>query len=693
MSSFRSGRSVGKAVLSTLLLSALAACGGGGGDSSGGSNTGGNGNGGPPNPPTPTMSRLTLTGTVTDAPIAGALVTTTIGGQTFTATADANGNYRIELSIEESATGAFITLTAKGVGSQSYVEFTSLLGTFAALRTQAGSDEVLSNTENFATQITNVSTALAALLQQANGGQPVNTQTLLDTLSVTLNGQQVLDLAATIKLLVDEADEYPMPSGQTSLQTLLADSTLRDQLVADFYEQDPTTFKNTQTAIVTDTTLTPPVTTATLPSALKAASLTDDVISTYADPNRAISYTFNTDGTGTATTGTWHRNTTWAISGSGVEITYAEPVNDQLAWERKICPELEGDYGYAQYAVYYGVTGAKLALLNARVLATSETRNIASRDCGTGADTEVVTTARTILDAEDVQTIDIADLRDSTRTLWVYDADNEYDDGSVSLIPDVAELHANGTGATLTYGKQFTWSLDASSRAINVTFDDNVTATFRSIRDIDDVATDVLYEFTLPTGRRIDAGPSLQMDPEQPAYTFNNAIGRHYRFGIDDQPLAPGAKGTRWRFDADGSGTRESERINQDGSVLVRDSSNTPNFGYRWYTEINDLIQQYTRDNFGEYGCDLAEPLCYVSKDLRIVPLASNGTRTYVLESWRFGQSDVSQSFTRYNQLTYAEYEPFNAPAGVNGKTSPVRTKAVRRDAHIARGADRELHD
>lgn len=113
MSSLRSGRSLGKAVLSTLLMSALAACGGGGGGGSSdgtGNNNGGNGNG---NPPAPTMSRLTLTGTVTDAPISGAVVTATIGSQAFTATADANGNYRLELSVEESATGGFITLKAR----------------------------------------------------------------------------------------------------------------------------------------------------------------------------------------------------------------------------------------------------------------------------------------------------------------------------------------------------------------------------------------------------------------------------------------------------------------------------------------------------------------------------------------------------------------------------------------------------
>lgn len=654
MRSSRSGRQLGTAVLSTLLLSALAACGGGGGGG------GGNGGGTVP-PPAPILSRLTLTGTVTDAPIANAVVTATIGSQTFTATADANGNYSVEIAIEESATAGFITLTAKGAGSQSYVEFTSLAGMFSALKTQAGSDSILSNSENFATQITNVSTALAVLLQQANNGQPVTSQTLIDTLSPTLNGQQVLELAAAIKLLVDEADDYPMPSGQTSMQALLANTTVREQLVADFYEQDPTTFKNTQNAIVGDSTLTQPVTTATLPASLMAASLTDNDGPTYGDSDRAVAYTFNSNGTGTAASGTWHRNMTWSISGGSVDVVYDNAVVDQLGVYTAICPELDGDYSPVGYPEFYNVAGAKLTLLSGGVLATTETRQITSRDCGPYPVTEVVTIARTVLNADDFLPIDIAELRDSTRTLWVYNT--PYDQlgyPTVSIMPDVAELHANGTGSTLTFGKQFTWSLDSSGRVVEVTFDDGVTAKFRSVRELDDVATDVLYEFTLPTGRRVDAGPSLQVDP-QLAFTRENVTGHHYRYGIGGGPDVPGSKGFRYRFAADGSGASEFEMVDSGGNLVVQDG-----LDYRWEIEGDDLTLQYTRPD----NCDLIEPSCVLYRDARIIPIARDGARTYWFGSWRYGQPLISDGFMRQNLIAYYDYEPFDAPAVVNGKTS-----------------------
>ncbi|WP_129644380.1 carboxypeptidase-like regulatory domain-containing protein [Peristeroidobacter agariperforans] len=665
MSSLRSGRSLGKAVLSTLMLSALAACGGGGGSSDGtGNNNGGNGNG---NPPAPTMSRLTLTGTVTDAPIPSAVVTATIGSQTFTTTADANGNYRLELAVEESAAGGFITLKAKGAGAQSYVEFTSRLGAFQALKTQAGSDEVLSSSENFATQITNVSTALAVLLQEANGGQAVNSQTLIDTLTPKLSAEALLRLAAAIKLLVDQPDVYPMPSGQTSLQSLLANATLREELVTDLFIQNPTTFRNAQSAIASDPTLTQPITTASLPSTLTAASLRNDVAA-YGISDRTVSYTFNSNGTGVASTATRNLNMTWTVSGASVEITYDDGPVEMGGWELASCPG--DDYGDtpAEYEVAYSTPGVKLTLLNKDLLAITESRHVVARGCGTiGPQPEIVTEARTILDDQDFLPFDIAELRDSTRTLWIYNRDPDGEYVGRSFMPDVAQLNANGTGTTRAFGKQFSWSLDASG-ALNIAFVDGVTARFRSIRELDSVATDVLYEFTLPSGRRVDAGASLRTDPQQQlAFTPDHVLGRHYFFGLDRAPIAPGAKGSRWRFDAGGLGTREAEYLDQNGNLYVRDSSSGGYYSYwafEWIIEGDELVLKY---------CEPDWVPCNLTQDAHMTVLARDGARTYWFETWRQYVPDVDQGFLTDTLIRYYDYEPFDAPSAVASKASSAR--------------------
>lgn len=680
MSSFRSRRSFGQAILSTLFLSALAACGGGGGGGGGGNNNNG---GSTAPPPAPTGNRLTLTGTVTDAPIPDAVVTATIGSQSFTATADANGNYRLELSVEEAATSGFVTLRAKGAGTQSYVEFTSLLGTFQALKIQAGTDGVLSSGEQFATQITNVSTALAVLLQQANGGQPVATQALIDTLTPTLSAQQLLELATAIKLLVDEPGDYPMPSGQTSLQALLADTAAREQLVADFLEQDPARFKATQVVIVNDPSLIQPISSATMPSTLTAVLLTGDDPATYTDLDRAVSYTFNTDGTGKASSGTWQRNMTWSISGGSVEIAYETPVTWLHVWEPTICPEylLNGysNYGVSMYPIDYDVAGARLTLLNKDLLAITEVRQITDRACAPAPATEVATVVRTIQQADDFQQVDSAELPYSIRTLWVYDSN--IDHPSYGIAPDLARLHADGTGITETFGKHFTWSLDDSRRILSVAFEDGVTAKFRWLREISTGITEVLIEFTLPNGERyVDAGVSVRTDLRpQLAFTTQNTTGRHYRFGVDNPPLEPGAKGTRWRFDAEGTGSQERDRIDQSGNLVSVDSSNLkPEWGYRWHFDGNDLVQHYTQTdappNSGienTFNCDLqTDWYCIVGRQLRIVPLAREGNRTYVLESWRYGEPSIYDSFTVFNAVVYYDHEPLGATVLASGKAS-----------------------
>jgi hypothetical protein len=667
MSPSRSRRQLGKAALSTLFLSTLAACGGGGGG------------GGSSPPPPVTTSHLAITGTVTDGPIASAVVTATVSGQTFTANADANGSYRLELSLPETATGGFVTLTAKGVGSQSYVEFTSLAGTFQTLKTQAGSDEVLSSGENFATQITNVSTALAVLLQQANGGQAINSQTLLETLSVRLSSPDLLDLATAIKLLVDEADDYPMPAGYTSLQALLANTAARERLVADVFEEDPSIFRSTQTAIAGDATLTRPVTSATLPRTLTAVVLPKDIASTYDYYDRVISYTFNTDGTGTASTGSWNADMTWSLAGSSVDISYANPVR-VLGFERLICPDGRLGRSADEYRLEYMVSGAKLNLLNERVLAVTETREISYRDCGVYPDVEAATAAFTILKDGDFRQLVAADLRAAPRTLGVYQA------GRINA--DIFDWNANGTGSTRIFAKQFTWALDSTGRAVTATFDDGTSAKYRLLRDVGDMATDVVQEFVLPTGRRIDATPSVRIDTARPfAFTAQNVPGRLYYYGIGDELGLPAQKGPRWRLDTNGFGSSENDIIDQNGNVTVWDEFDDSTLGFQWHIDGEDLMLRYTLStSSSQFNCVPDGVNCLVFAEIRTVPLMRIGTRIYWLWVVRSGFPVNDFSPIYWSQASFADYEPLGASAVVTGKASPagIVNLPIRRDSLVA---------
>ena len=152
-----------------------------------------------------------------------------------------------------------MTLSARGVGDQAFVEFTSLAGSFQSLAAQAGDDDTLSSSENFSTQITNVSTAQAVFLQEANSGQPVTSDAALQSLSATLNAQDVLDLAAVIKLAVDDAASHPLPEGQTSILALASNATARQAFINEVVTNHPEAFAAAQTAIAQDPNLVQPL--------------------------------------------------------------------------------------------------------------------------------------------------------------------------------------------------------------------------------------------------------------------------------------------------------------------------------------------------------------------------------------------------------------------------------------------------
>jgi hypothetical protein len=680
----RMGRRAGAAVVSALLMATLAACGGGGGGGGGGNTTpppSGNPNPNPPittpDPdPTPELSRLTLTGTVTDAPIANAIVTATIGDETFTVNADANGEYSLEIEIDPDLASGFVTLSARGVGSQSYVEFTSLAGTFAALQAQAGDDDTLSNTENFATQITNVSTAQAVLIKEASGGAAITSDALLRTLSATLNSQEVLDLATAIKLLVDDSANYPMPVGQTSLLALMSNTAIREQFVDDTYDLNPTTFASTQTAIVTDTTLTQPVSSDSLPEKLTVAMLSDAADFSFNYFNRVNSYTFNADGTGTAAAGSWNVNTTWAINGSTVEITYGETVHASSYETISNCPAVLG-----QILTDFASDGVKLTLLNDRVVAITETSRVTYQsECGLDPHNETSTVARTILADDDFEQIDAAELADSTRSIYVYD-----ELGGVTA--DIADLHPSGHGVTWAFGKQFDWSLDSTGRVVTATFTDGTVAKFRSLRQVDSITTDLFYEIQTPDGLRVDAGASVFADPELPlVFTPEHMVGRYYQFGVglegsNDQRL----KSFRLRFDNDGTGSHEDDRIENDALVTL-DGGNTPAFNFYWDIDGEDVVIQRTYDhvNFGQYNCERGAMDCNVYDERRLVPLASierDGElrRDYWMEYRRTALYGINDNTIPSTVIRYYDYEVPSAPAVVNGKPSLVNKGSARK--------------
>lgn len=160
------------------------------------------------------LAALTLQGLVSDGPIANAQVSASVGGKSFSATADGNGAYRLTVLSDSSSEP--IQLNASGAGAQSHVKLSSSLGDLASLAKLADKDGVLGASQAAGTTISHYSTALQVLMREANQNQLPTTLAQIKSLSRQVSGERLQDMALAIKLVVDKGAALPAGIADTA---------------------------------------------------------------------------------------------------------------------------------------------------------------------------------------------------------------------------------------------------------------------------------------------------------------------------------------------------------------------------------------------------------------------------------------------------------------------------------------------
>ncbi len=687
------GRNTLRALCSLILATQLAACGG---SSDGSSNTPPpSGNNPPPQtpeppPPAATKVSLKLTGKVTDEPIPNAEVTATIGEQTFTTTAGADGSYTLDMEIEETDVGGFVTLNARGVGDQAFVEFTSLVGSFQALAAQAGDDGTLSASENFSTQITNVSTAQAVFLQQANDGQPVASDALLMSLVSQINAQDVLSLAAAIKLAVDDPTNNPLPEGQTSILALATDPAARQSFVNDRYENNREAFIAAQVAIAQDPSLIQPLANSVIESYLEnegftTALLSSDAAFSFNYTGRVQHFNLNSGGVGSESSETYEQGFTWQVDGSAIKIVYEEPVVT-YSWDIRTCGSTR-----AQYQGRYVTEGATISFLNPQTVAITTTSDVTYDNCpDLNSEDLVSTSARTVLSMDDFDVIDMTEKYGQAQTIYVWDSTKN------EVVADVAEISEDGTGQTLLTGLTFDWEFNADGgpeeegKIVQVTFSNGTEAQYLSFRDIDDLASDMFWEISTPDGSVLmGAGASIFADPDYAVteVTEANVVGRYYQFGVGDEISGDSRlKGFHLRFDAGGTGAQVEDEIDINGNVVTVDETVSGNAAraFRWTIEEGvvgvEVVVRRTWDLFyKEYNCEFdgVNPDCVVFDERRIIPIVVNDTgRYYWLEVRRSDAEEITEDTPATHLARFYDFEPIEAEQAVSMAKARISREA-----------------
>lgn len=259
---------------------------------------------------------VTLQGTVIDAPIANAKVVATLGPQTFNADADSLGRYSV--AVKTSNPSDFLSLMATGVGTQSAVVLSSLVGEISGLAALAVNGALTSEFAP-ALQVTHFSAAVTGLLAQA-GALPATDQALSDAMQ-KICLPDVLEAATLVKLVVEGG--VPLPEGISNTQALLASSAAVKKFGSVQRASNSAAFYTARDGVTVDASFQrlPPV-----PVGDAAAAVTwAYVFGIGGAAPFATQVTLLNNGTATVVDDAVHA-ATWKLIGTQVKLVYTKPV-------------------------------------------------------------------------------------------------------------------------------------------------------------------------------------------------------------------------------------------------------------------------------------------------------------------------------------------------------------------------------
>jgi hypothetical protein len=170
---------------------------------------------------------LTLSGKVTDDPIANAVVTVSLNEDSFSTTADQQGNYDLEITINDFSAMIYMEAVGSAELNQQNVVLINFPGSaLSAFEKMDDQRNLSSDTQQDFTNLTHVSTASYLLMKDRAEDGVIATDAALTELKANIAAEDIRRIMGFIKLLVDNSD-YVIPEGETILSLLdSADATL-----------------------------------------------------------------------------------------------------------------------------------------------------------------------------------------------------------------------------------------------------------------------------------------------------------------------------------------------------------------------------------------------------------------------------------------------------------------------------------
>jgi len=121
----------------------------------------------------------------------------------FTTTIDDTGLYQATITLDDSQADSFIDVTAIGTADNNIAAYKSVLGSMTLLREKAGDDEIISDDEYFAVNLSNITTANYALLKLQNNNVDITTDDDFTQSKLQISNESVLTLATVIDFAIN----------------------------------------------------------------------------------------------------------------------------------------------------------------------------------------------------------------------------------------------------------------------------------------------------------------------------------------------------------------------------------------------------------------------------------------------------------------------------------------------------------
>ncbi|MCH1930725.1 Ig-like domain-containing protein [Shewanella sp. A25] len=520
---------------------------------------------------------LTLKGKVVDEPVPGAIVTILLNGETFTTTADENGNYTI--AVKTTDTTQFITVMATGdATSTSGIKLVNMLGETSSLLDSASDTRVLGENPEDATNVTNITSARYILAKEANGGEEITSDGQLTQLEKSIDATQLIEIAAVIKVILDNPD-YALPDGFTDVLEFVSNSEAYNTFVDQVTAENPDDNALTQaiTAISQDPDLAQGFTSNTLASSYILATATapgflskgGDLMELKANAKGAFTNSYG------------QKTFNWTLADGTLTLTFDSPVKEYGFYDvysvltKEQADQYVKEYGVWQVGGTKSIKGQSYSRLvdgnQIDTVSVSSTYDVAYDDIylnGIKVDLAMIvdehyTEQQLMRDGDAAIPLPIvdADMLESWAVPTLYESSY-----GLTYNGDLLEFSADGTGNAVLSNRTFTWSL--ANNTVTVTFSDKTKLIAQkldgigelsalSLKTFDENGSQIAFSYEFSTWHddiNSNLNASNLVSSENHFWTtfVNGWMARYWKNGVFDY-----VAGSGFGFDFNADGTVE----------------------------------------------------------------------------------------------------------------------------------------